>query len=156
MPSSTSPAERWIGALCPNVDPEIFFPKPGRPAKDPVYKEICSSCPVQNFCLEYGIVHEEQGVWGGLSKSERDLLDPSVRNRLVQKAHLEGWYEDRPSVEDLLSDLVAPESTPQLVPDISPVGLLLDVEETSSVFSFETEPPQPAVTPSVFEFDIAG
>lgn len=156
MPSSTSPAERWTGAICTDVDPEIFFPKPGRPAKDPVYKDICSNCPVQNFCLEYGIVHEEQGVWGGLSRSERDLLGPAVKNRLVQKARLEGWFEDRPSADDLLYDLVVPVSTPELVADISPVGLLLDVEETSSVFSFETEQPQPVVTRSVFEFDIAG
>jgi hypothetical protein len=157
VPMTLSRAERWQGALCPNEDPEIFFPLPGRPPKNPVYREICAKCSVQNFCLEYGIVHEEEGVWGGQSKSERDSLSPFLRAHLVQKAKREGWYEERPSVDDLLSVLSPSESHPQSYPEVPSPYLLEAEEDQSSVFSFDLSPQRPPADAdlSVFAFDIA-
>lgn len=58
------------GALCAQIDPELFFPENGRGGE--TAKKICKCCPVQNDCLQYALTHrEEWGVWGGLSTSER-------------------------------------------------------------------------------------
>lgn len=37
-------------------------------------REICQGCPVQVECLQYGIVNNEFGVWGGKTESERKFL----------------------------------------------------------------------------------
>ena len=38
-------------------------------------KRACQQCPIRNLCLEYAITHNEtEGVWGGLTISERRAL----------------------------------------------------------------------------------
>lgn len=60
----------WIaGALCAQIDPELFFPETGG---GEAAKKICGCCPVREECLDYALTRrEEWGVWGGLSTSER-------------------------------------------------------------------------------------
>lgn len=58
------------GAVCQNVDPEIFYPDLGGPTADA--KAVCDVCPVKDPCLEWALVHEERhGVWGGVSARTR-------------------------------------------------------------------------------------
>ena len=59
----------WNGALCAEVDPEIFFPELGQPATPA--RSLCAQCPVRVDCLDvFGdLVHD--GVIGGLSSRER-------------------------------------------------------------------------------------
>jgi WhiB family redox-sensing transcriptional regulator len=66
--------EDWIDdALCAQVDPEAFFPEKGGSNRDA--QAICAKCDVQAQCLVYALKHNEQyGIWGGLSKHERDQL----------------------------------------------------------------------------------
>lgn len=40
-------------------------------------KKICATCPVINLCLEYAIAAKEQGIWGGMTRQQRDLLQYS-------------------------------------------------------------------------------
>lgn len=58
-------------ALCRGQDPQIWEDE-----REPdVAKLICSSCPVKQECLRYAMKAEEpQGVWGGLTTSERRKL----------------------------------------------------------------------------------
>ncbi|WP_042377216.1 WhiB family transcriptional regulator [Gordonia alkanivorans] len=66
------PRPEWHdGALCTQVDFELFFPEKGRSAKPA--KRICGSCPVVDECREAGLTDNlrDDGVWGGLSKAER-------------------------------------------------------------------------------------
>ena len=57
-------------ANCKNEDPDLFFPNRGASTKKA--KEICNSCQVKEYCLEYSIVNAEKfGIWGGLSERER-------------------------------------------------------------------------------------
>lgn len=66
-------------AACARTDdPEKFFPNGGRPSNQP--KRLCAGCPVRDECLDWAISHEEQGMWGGLTKVERDRL---VASRLA-------------------------------------------------------------------------
>ncbi|HSX31258.1 MAG TPA: WhiB family transcriptional regulator [Candidatus Saccharimonadales bacterium] len=60
-------------ALCSQIGSEAFFLNRGESATDA--KKICSLCEVQNDCLEYALGQADLfGIWGGLSKSERDQL----------------------------------------------------------------------------------
>jgi WhiB family redox-sensing transcriptional regulator len=59
--------------LCPQVDPDMWFPERGSSVKEA--KRICRDCPVRAQCLEYALDNDERfGVWGGLSERERRKL----------------------------------------------------------------------------------
>lgn len=100
-------AIQWDRAECKNVEDweKIFFPSPGRPKKAPPYKAICDVCPIKYTCLSYAIVHDEEGIWGGLTKNERDSLAETIRPKLLDEAIAQGWYEDRPDLDRLLTPL---------------------------------------------------
>lgn len=55
--------------------PDLFFPEGGggTAASDTkMAKMACRSCEVLTMCATYAITHrEEDGIWGGLSYSER-------------------------------------------------------------------------------------
>lgn len=66
----TIPDAEWVGeALCPQTDPEAFFPEARAHALDA--KRVCARCPVIEDCLAWALEHEEHGVWGGLTEAER-------------------------------------------------------------------------------------
>jgi WhiB family redox-sensing transcriptional regulator len=65
------------------IDPTVFFPDMERgSAGTHVWAQaraICSGCPVKSECLEFQMKFEEatgrrDGMWGGLSPKERELL----------------------------------------------------------------------------------
>lgn len=37
-------------------------------------KLLCAGCPVRKRCLDYALVYEEFGIWGGATPEERDEL----------------------------------------------------------------------------------
>jgi len=55
-------------AACKGMDPGIFFPPSGGDSTRA--KRICADCPVKEPCRAWGM-HEADGVWGGLSRSQR-------------------------------------------------------------------------------------
>jgi len=62
-----------VGALCLQVDPEIFFPERGGSSK--AARAVCRDCPVKAECLRYALANREQfGIWGGTSERERRRL----------------------------------------------------------------------------------
>lgn len=55
---------------CNNHPPSVFFPSDGVGVE--IAKEICSSCPVKEPCLEYALAQRvDHGVWGGASERQR-------------------------------------------------------------------------------------
>lgn len=56
-------------ALCAQTDPDLFYPEKGQPVGPA--RSVCMACPVRAACLGYALVHETQGVWGGLTAGER-------------------------------------------------------------------------------------
>lgn len=59
---------------CQTTDPEIWFSDDmeGSGTHYKLAKQLCNECPVQNLCLQFSLVSEEQyGVWGGLTPRER-------------------------------------------------------------------------------------
>jgi WhiB family transcriptional regulator, redox-sensing transcriptional regulator len=68
--ANTALGEWTERALCPQADPELFFPPKGNPGTEA--KQICASCPVREECLAYAIkADEEFGIWGGPNRAER-------------------------------------------------------------------------------------
>ncbi|GAA0969643.1 hypothetical protein GCM10009555_017140 [Acrocarpospora macrocephala] len=75
------PATEWMGsALCPEIDPDLWFPRvPTERVSTPgpqelLAKAICRGCDVRVRCLQWAIEHDEEGIWGGTTKVERDQL----------------------------------------------------------------------------------
>lgn len=71
--------EDWPSrAVCPQTDPEAFYPEKGGSTKEA--KRICLGCPVQKQCLQWALDTDERfGVWGGLSERERRRLKRGIR-----------------------------------------------------------------------------
>lgn len=72
------PRGDWMEqALCKETDTRVFFiyreDKDQRQRREDAYS-ICRSCPVQAKCLDYAIVNNEVGIWGGTTDQERRLL----------------------------------------------------------------------------------
>ncbi|MDH3753833.1 MAG: WhiB family transcriptional regulator [Acidimicrobiia bacterium] len=62
---------KWMArGNCSVQPPETFFPSDGVGVLKA--QHICSSCPVQERCLEYALRNRiEHGVWGGHSERSR-------------------------------------------------------------------------------------
>lgn len=72
---------------------------------------LCEGCPVQTACREWGIAHEEYGVWGGTTATDRERIRRDRGQVLVSPhmAHVYGlndnyfewrqWYIDRLNAE---------------------------------------------------------
>lgn len=51
-------------------------------------KSMCEECPIRTQCLEFAMKHPQQGIWGGLTSTERRRLklDVSARSSSVRSA----------------------------------------------------------------------
>lgn len=75
--SGDNPMAWKIGALCAQIDPDMFFPEKGESTREA--KRICLGCDIKNKCLEYALDNGERfGIWGGLSERERRRLKSIV------------------------------------------------------------------------------
>jgi hypothetical protein len=63
----------WQGALCAEIDPELFFPLKGKFLDAQNAKRICNRCELKQKCLEYAL----KGIWGGTNEPDRY----KIRNR---------------------------------------------------------------------------
>lgn len=69
-PVSVQEAKWWDFGACRGLDSEIFYPEDDEQAESA--KAVCSTCNVQEVCLEYALsVREKAGVWGGASERDR-------------------------------------------------------------------------------------
>lgn len=80
MPARRPPVQggrrpEWMGrAACRGTNPEKWFPSSAQQALVPGLKAICLSCPVRAECLDSALLNDEDGVWGGLTRIEREEL----------------------------------------------------------------------------------
>lgn len=68
-------------AACKGMDPEQFYAE-GAAAIARV-KGVCGACSVRQKCLEWAIIREEFGVWGGTTARERAGMRRERGLRLV-------------------------------------------------------------------------
>jgi WhiB family redox-sensing transcriptional regulator len=69
--STVADHDRWMEhASCLGLDADLFFPGPG---DDPApAKAVCAGCAVRAECLAAALARKEpDGIWGGLTASER-------------------------------------------------------------------------------------
>jgi WhiB family redox-sensing transcriptional regulator len=63
----------WMDeGLCRQTDPDLFILEKGESSKPA--KKICAQCPVIEQCLAYALANPVRGVYGGLTKKERNRL----------------------------------------------------------------------------------
>ena len=61
-------------ALCKGEKTSAWFPGYAGESYTAAAKRFCAACPVRRPCLEFALVHDEFGVWGGLTEGERRRL----------------------------------------------------------------------------------
>lgn len=84
------PNDDWVQeAICTTTDPEIFHPEKGNQNHEA--RRICAQCPVRMPCLEWAMLHNERGIWGGFSERDRERLK-RLQNPMLGKTmgHAEG------------------------------------------------------------------
>ena len=74
----------WMSeAACRTHDPRKWFPNVGKggpkggvriPKQAIEALEICSTCPVAEQCLEYSLLWEPYGIWGGKTEQQRNRI----------------------------------------------------------------------------------
>lgn len=76
-------------ANCKGIPTEEFFPdiEKFKPEDKVLFKRVCGACPVQQRCLEWALVHERYGVWGGMTPYERSI-ERSRRGWALLEPHL--------------------------------------------------------------------
>jgi WhiB family redox-sensing transcriptional regulator len=58
-------------------DPKWWFPESDWSHRHPYVraaKKVCVSCPVVDQCLDYSLVHEPFGIWGGMTERQREVM----------------------------------------------------------------------------------
>lgn len=50
-------------------------------------KMLCSACEFKDECLEYSLVHEPFGIWGGRDEQERLRIRKNLKIRTSYRTH---------------------------------------------------------------------
>jgi WhiB family redox-sensing transcriptional regulator len=71
----------WMSSgSCRDYLPAVFFPTDGIGVR--AARQVCSSCPVREACLDYAIYCRiEHGVWGGESERARRRIAQARRRK---------------------------------------------------------------------------
>ena len=75
------PTPEWMPkAPCWNADnPDLWYPEPGDRTSGRIAKRICQQeCRYKAPCLTWAVKYKEPGIWGGLTKTEREGLSLPV------------------------------------------------------------------------------
>lgn len=81
-------------ARCRDMNLAIWHPvtigKQNPPADNPIWKAakaICARCPVVTECLDHALLtRQPDGVWGGLTPSERKRYQPQRETGVALRA----------------------------------------------------------------------
>ena len=94
---------------CLEADPLLFFhPQNERGSarirRDRAAKMICASCPVRVECADYAVrAREPYGVWGGLSKEDREQIYARLDARHYPRREGEGARAAAREIADAIS-----------------------------------------------------
>jgi len=73
---------RWMtGEESCRVAPDLFFPLHDTDTDAQYAKSLCRVCPVIEECRTYALQHPVEGVWGGMTLSERKNTNRRARRR---------------------------------------------------------------------------
>ena len=69
----------WQQARCVGSCPDEFFPSL-HAGPEPAVRRICGSCEVRSSCLATALANDEYGVWGGITRAERNQARSRLRD----------------------------------------------------------------------------
>jgi WhiB family redox-sensing transcriptional regulator len=79
-------------AKCANIDVAKFFER----ASEREAKRFCATCPVKGDCLQYSLVYDMYGIWGGMTYNERKRkFSSTYRQALRDDLEESGLYNER-------------------------------------------------------------
>ena len=86
----------WVNeAVCPTVDPELFFPNTSTPLSEiRQIQLVCGGCPVIRECLLDGLQHMSEGIWGGATVNDRKAIRRGTRTIELHIDTLRKKYND--------------------------------------------------------------
>ena len=61
-------------AECLGHPVEMWFPDVRENEDNQLALQICARCPVKTECLDYSLLHEQDGIWGGMNQTDRRKL----------------------------------------------------------------------------------
>ena len=90
----------WLqDANCKGASTRVFFiyreDKNQRQRREAAYT-ICRECVVRQECLDYAIVNNEVGIWGGTTDKARRLLRRHIDYRKGTINNVSGFSRRRP------------------------------------------------------------
>lgn len=92
-------SESWLGALCAETDPELFFPEVGTSVTEVRQARwLCARCPLTADCLAEGLKRPYEGIWGGTTVRERMRM--RKHPELIQQHLKELRASVRPTKQD--------------------------------------------------------
>jgi WhiB family redox-sensing transcriptional regulator len=112
-------------AVCPQTDPEAFFPEKGGSTKEG--KRICHGCPVRHECLWTALeANERFGIWGGLAERERRRLVDWIGRDDFDELYIQAQRFDL-DVDVVVNWCADPDLRERLLPTID----VADLDETA-------------------------
>lgn len=81
------------GAKCKGIDTEVFYPPQEKfdlSEERYITQRLCGGCPVKEACLEWGLVHERYGIWGGTTPYRRRFIR-KARRWVLNEIALPNW-----------------------------------------------------------------
>lgn len=75
-------------ALCKNDSLNLFFSPPKSPESNAALK-ICKECPVRDHCLLEGFQYNYDGIWGGSTFDQRNVIARMFLDNYVGQITLE-------------------------------------------------------------------
>lgn len=78
-------APEWmLEGLCrlPENSGVVFVPNKGQSTA--AAKRICAGCEVRSECLDYAIVFDMEGIWGGTTTGWRERMFPPATREIVR------------------------------------------------------------------------
>lgn len=109
--------------------------------------ELCPDCPVKEQCLKDALVHDELGVWGGLTKSERNIVFSQIGVQAVHQAIDEGWFQPDRLPEHSYIKVIAERYRNRKVTPLIPrqTVVVTEIVRTTFLFDFEQLDAEPTV-----------
>jgi len=72
-------------AICA-ISPSFDEPEGKISSENHPYKKVCDRCPIVYRCYMLGTVHNENGLWGGKTRTERRRISDQDLLLLLQEA----------------------------------------------------------------------
>ncbi len=73
-------ADWMLLAACRGTDPDAPFASEGSD-EEAAFIAVCEGCPVREACLRYALDFDDVGVYGGLTRKQRRLVQAEIAGR---------------------------------------------------------------------------